>query len=342
MSVSIYDIAKKAGVAPSTVSRALEDHPRIGTTTRKRIQELAREMDYVPSTVAKSLAANKTWTIGMVLATISDPFMGRVIEGVEQAAIETGFNVFISTSQNDRQREIAAIKMLQKRRVDGIIVIASHLFDQYPRFSGRRKVSIVIINEQNPGETMHFVTVDDVQGAQLAVEHLLALGHCRIGYVGVTNRPKSNQYRFKGYQNALEAAGIALDPALIFTSHTIEDHAKGGEASLEPLLAAGATAVFCYNDTSAIGLLAACHQRGLSVPDSLSIVGFDDIDMATYTMPPLTTIRQPRFGLGQQAMHMMLNLLDGQEPENQIIPVELVVRQTTARLVPETIAEAIS
>src|SRR2546425_4907672 len=107
MSVSIYDIAKKAGVAPSTVSRALEDHPRIGATTRKRIQELAREMDYVPSTVAKSLAANKTWTIGMVLATISDPFMGRVVEGVEHVAIEAGFDGFIRTSPNDPHRVIS-------------------------------------------------------------------------------------------------------------------------------------------------------------------------------------------------------------------------------------------
>src|SRR5256712_12325073 len=242
MSVSIYDIAKRARVAPSTVSRALEDHPRIGAETRKRIQELAREMGYIPSTVAKGLSVNKTWTIGMVLATISDPFMGRVIEGVEQAAIEAGFNVFISTSQNDRQREIAAIKMLQKRRVDGIIVIASHLFDQYPRFFGHSKVPIVTINEQKPGETMYFVTVDDVHGARLAVEHLLALGHCRIGYVGVTNRPKSSQYRLKGYQDALAAAGIAADPTLIFTNDNIEDHAKRGDASLDPLLAPGATA----------------------------------------------------------------------------------------------------
>ena len=342
MSVSIYDIAKRAKVSPSTVSRALEDHPYIKAETKKRIQELAKEMDYVPSTVAKSLAANKTWTIGMVLAAISDPFMGRVVEGMERVAVEAGFNVFISTSQNDRQQEIAAIKMLQKRRVDGIIVIASHLFDQYPQFFGRSKVPIVIINEQKPGETMHFVTVDDVHAAQLAVEHVLALGHCRIGYVGVTNRPKSNQYRLKGYQDALEAAGIASDPALIFTSNTIEDHAKRGEASLEPLLAAGATAVFCFNDTTAMGLLAACYKRGVSVPGDLSIVGFDDIDMAAYTMPPLTTIRQPRFELGQRAMHMMLNLLDGQEPENQIIPVELVVRQTTARLLPDSDPEAAS
>jgi DNA-binding LacI/PurR family transcriptional regulator len=335
MSVSIYDIAKEARVAPSTVSRALEDHPRIGAETKKRIQELANEMGYVPSTVAKSLASNKTWTIGMVLATISDPFMGRVVEGVEQAAIEAGFNIFISTSQNDRQREMAIIKMLQKRRADGIIVIASHLFDQYPRFFGRSKVPLVIINEQEPGKTMHFVTVDDVHAAQLAVEHLLALGHHRIGYVGVTNRPKSNQYRLKGYQDALAAAGIALDPALIFTSNTIEDHTKRGEASLEPLLAAGATAVFCYNDRTAIGLLAACYKRDLCVPEDLSIIGFDDIDMAAYTIPPLTTIRQPRFELGQRAMQMMLNLLNGQEPENQILPGELVVRQTTARLLPD-------
>jgi DNA-binding LacI/PurR family transcriptional regulator len=341
MAVSIYDIAKIAGVSPSTVSRALEDHPRIGATTKKRIQELAREMNYVPSTVAKSLATNKTWTIGMVLASISDPFMGRVVEGVEQAAIEAGFNVFISTSQNDRQREIAVIEMLQKRRVDGIIVIASHLFDRSPRFFERSKVPIVVINEQNPGENMHFVTVDDVQGAQLAVEHLIALGHRRIGYVGIPNRPMSNQHRFKGYQNALTAAGIDPDPTLIFTSHTIADHIKTGEASLEPLLAARATAVFCYNDSAAIGLLAACHHRGLSIPEDLSIISFDDIDIAAYTQPPLTTIRQPRFELGQQAMHVMLELLGGHEAKNQIIAGELIARQTTSRLLSgETLAPA--
>jgi len=341
MSVSIYDIAKRAGVSPSTVSRALEDHTRIGAATRKRIQELAREMNYIPSTVAKSLAKNKTWTIGMVLATISDPFMGRVVEGVEQTALEANFNVFISTSQNDRQREIAVIETLQKRRVDGIIVIASHLFDGSPRFFDRSRVPIVSINEQNPGKNMHFVAVDDVHGTGLAVGHLIALGHHRIGYVSIPNRPQSNQHRFKGYQDALEAADIAVDPALIFSSHTIEDHARAGEAGLEPLLAAGASAAFCYNDTAAIGLLAACHKRGISVPGDFSIIGFDDIDLAAYTMPQLTTIRQPRFELGRMAMGMMLALLNGKEPENQILPTELVERQTTARLVSGKILEVI-
>lgn len=332
MPVSIYDIARAAGVSPSTVSRALEDHPRISAETRKRIQKLAREMDYVPSTVARSLTAKKTWTIGMVLPTISDPFMGRVVEGVEQAAIEAGFNVFISTSQNDRQREIEVVAMLQKRRVDGIIVIASHLFDGWPRAVHHSRVPVVMIDEQNPGENMHFVAVDDRSGARVAVEHLLALGHRRIGYVGVSNRPQSNQYRLKGYQDALQVAGEAVDPALIITVDDVMERGQIGEASLEPLLAAGATAVFCYNDTTAIGLLAACARYGLTVPEQLSIIGFDDIDMAAYTLPPLTTMRQPRFELGQWAMQMMLALLDGQEPANRIIPAELIVRQTTARL----------
>lgn len=334
MSVSIYDVAKEARVSPSTVSRALQDHPRIGATTKKRIQALAKEMGYIPNTVAKSLVANQTWTIGIELAAISDPFMGRVVEGVEQAAIDAGFTVIVSTSQHDHKRGIAGIEMLQQRRVDGIIVLASHLFYQYPQFFERSKVPIVFINEQKPGKTMHFVTIDDLHGAQMAVEHLIALGHRRIGYVGVTNHAKSNQYRLKGYQDALEAAGMASDPALIFTSDNIKGDAKVGEASLEPLVAAGATAVFCFNDTTAMGLLAACHKHGLFVPDNLSIIGFDDIDMAAYTVPPLTTIRQPRFELGHRTMQLMLDLLAGQEPENQILPGELVVRQTTTRLVP--------
>lgn len=342
MPVSIYDIAKVAKVSPSTVSRALENHPRIGAETKKRIQELAREMGYIPSTVARSLTAKKTWTIGMVLASISDPFMGRVVEGVEQAAIEVGFNVFISTSQNDKQREIAVIEMLQKRRVDGIIVLASHLFDRSPWLIDPAKVPMVIINEQDPRPNMHFVTVDDRRGAQLAVEHLIALGHRRIGYVSIPNRPVSNEFRLKGYRDALISADIAVDPALIFTSSFLEDHAKIGEASLMPLLSAGVTAVFCYNDTTAIGVLTACYRHGFSIPEHLSVIGFDDIDMAAYTIPPLTTIRQPRFELGQRAMQMMLTLLDNQEPENRMIPGELVVRQTTTQLLAAKRLEIVS
>lgn len=335
MTVSIYDIAKRANLAPSTISRALQDHPRLNVETKARVRALAKEMGYVPSTVAKSLSTNHTWTIGMVVASISDPFMGRVVEGVEQVAVEAGFNVFLSTSQNSRRREIAVIDVLQQRRVDGIIVVASHLFDRYRRYFDHIQVPIVMIDEQEPGGVIHSVAVDDAQGARLAVEHLLGLEHRRIGYVGVANRPKSNRYRLKGYENALKNAGITLDPALIFISDHVEDHAKHGEAALELLWAAGATAVFCYNDMTAVGVLSACYKRSLSVPDNLSVIGFDDIDIAAYTIPPLTTIHQPRLKLGRQAMQMILDLLAGQTPENQLVSADLVVRQTTASLLPD-------
>jgi DNA-binding LacI/PurR family transcriptional regulator len=334
MSVSIYDIAKKAKVSPSTVSRALQDHPRIAEKTKQRIQKIARELEYVPSTVARSLIANRTWTIGMVLASISDPFMGRVVEGVEQIAIEAGFNVFLSTSQNNRERELAVIDVFQQRRVDGIIVLASHLLDEHSVYANYSNVPIVVINEQDPGKPIHFVSVDDVQGTRLAVEHLIGLGHRRIGYIGVANRPRSNQHRLRGYREALTAHAIAFDPALIFTGGEVEDHARRGEAALEVLLAAGATAVFCYNDTTAIGLLSACYARGLVVPERFSVIGFDDIDGAAYTIPPLTTIRQPRFELGRLAMRMMLDILDGQQAENKMLRGELIERSTTAQLAP--------
>jgi LacI family transcriptional regulator/LacI family repressor for deo operon, udp, cdd, tsx, nupC, and nupG len=304
---------------------------RIGEKTKQRILALAKEMDYIPSKVAKSLIANRTWTIGMVLPTISDPFMGRVIEGVEYAAIAAGFNVFLSTSQNDYQRELAIIEVFQQRRVDGIIVIASHLIDRYSRYFDGSKMPIVVIDEQELGETIHFVTVDDIHGSRLAVDHLVRLGHRQIGYVGVTNRPKSNRYRLRGYQLALEAHGIAYDPALVFDSDALEDHAKRGEASVAQLTAAGATAIFCFNDSIALGVLAGCYGRGLVVPNDLSVVGFDDIDTAAYSIPPLTTIRQPRFELGRQAMRMLLDILDDRQPDNIILYGELVIRATTAQ-----------
>lgn len=334
MTVSIYDIAKRANLAPSTISRALQDHPRLSVETKARVRALAKEMGYVPSTVARSLSTNQTWTIGMVVASISDPFMGRVVEGVEQVAIGAGFNVILSTSQNDRQREIAVIDVLQQRRVDGIIVVASHLFSRYRRYFDRIEVPIVMIDEQEPGGVIHSVAVDDARGARLAVEHLLELGHRRIGYVGVTNRPKSNRYRLKGYESTLKAAGITLDPALVFISDQIEDHAKQGDVALESLWVAGVTAIFCYNDITAVGVLSACYKRGLSVPGDLSVIGFDDIDIAAYTIPPLTTIHQPQLELGRRAMQMVLDILAGQTPENQLIPTDLVVRQTTAGLLP--------
>lgn len=329
MSVSIYDIAKRLGVSASTVSRGLHDHPGIGKKTKEKIRELAKEMGYIPSDVARSLSESKTRTIGMVMTTVSELFVGKVVEGVEEYAIEAGYNVFLNTHKNDPERERAVLEAFRRRRVDGLIALTSHIFDQYPHFIEQFDVPVVIINDQHVSHKLHTVSIDDVAGAELAVGHLIALGHRRIGYVGVGNRPKSNPYRLQGYQRALQKAGIAPDRALIVDSH-LEDHAERGRASLKRLLAARVTAVFCYNDMIALGLLSACSQHGLLVPDDLSVVGFDNISISAYTIPPLTTIHQPRFKLGQLAMRMMLELINGQMPHNQLLSADLIIRESTA------------
>jgi DNA-binding LacI/PurR family transcriptional regulator len=327
--VTIKDIAKAAGVSHTTVSRALKGNPAISPETRARIQELARQMDYTPSAVAQSLLSQRTHTVGMVVTTIADPFVARVVEGVESVAHAAGYSVFLCNSHDNPEREIEVVETLHRRRVDVIIVTSSRVGSLYGKRLDQIRVPIVLINNQGEGQYLYSVAVDDIQGAQLAVEHLIALAHRRIGYVGTVRRPRSSQRRFAGYQQALQQAGIEPDLALIPPPVTKNDIQQGEEA-LEYLLAAAATAVFCYNDLIAIGLLGACHRRGIAVPQALSVVGFDDIDAALYVIPSLTTVRQPRLQLGQLAMNMALDLLNEQEVQDKLLPCELVVRESTS------------
>jgi LacI family transcriptional regulator/LacI family repressor for deo operon, udp, cdd, tsx, nupC, and nupG len=326
--VTIKDIARVAGVSHTTVSRALKGNPAISLETTARIQQLARQMGYVPSAVAQSLLSRRTRTIGMVITTFASPFIGQVIKGVDQVAQQAGYSVFLGASYEDPEREVSVVETFQRRRVDAIIVTASRIGSLYSSQLDQIKVPIVLIDNQEKGEYLRSVAVDNIRGAQMAVEHLLALGHRRIGYIGSLDRPKSNERRLSGYCTALKRAGLSPDPALILSPLADNELERGG-AGLEPLLAAGATAVFCFNDLTSIGLLLACRQHNVAVPQQLSIIGFDDIEPTLYTTPPLTTIHQPRLRLGQLAMAMTVDLLNGQEVHDQVLPCELMVREST-------------
>lgn len=339
MPVTIKDIAKTAGVSHTTVSRALNGHPAISAATTARIQKLAAQMGYIPSAVAQSLLSQRTYTIGVVVTTLADPFITRVIEGIEKTAQKADYSVFLTTSHNHPDRELKILQTLHRRRVDAIIVSASRLGSLYVSELRQIQVPIVLVNHQEAGDDIHTVAVDDGQGAWLAVEHLLALGHRHIGYVAVTNRLKSNRRRLRGYQLALEQAGIVPQPAWVIasgsslkneTEHETEgDDFKRGRAALEPLRAAGVTAVFCYNDLTAIGLLSACRDHNIAIPDRLSIIGFDNIEPTLYVTPPLSTICQSRSLLGQLAMELVLDLLAGKPVQDRTISCELIVRGST-------------
>jgi DNA-binding LacI/PurR family transcriptional regulator len=334
--VSIDDIALAAGVANSTVSRALRDSPLISAEVRARIQLLAREMGYTPNGIAQSLQTRRTDSIGLVVTSIADPFFSDVVKGVEAVARPAGLSLFLSASHNDPAQEAAVIETFHRRRVDGILVASSRLSGRSAEHLARVDVPLVWLNtnaEGQPGQ-LHSVAVDDHLGARLAVEHLLGLGHRAIGYIGAENRPKANRRRLEGYRDALAATGVTASDSWVAVApaddpHLPDDVAAGRELTTA-LLEAGVTALFCFNDLIATGALLACRERGVTVPEQLSVVGFDDIELTRYLTPPLTTVHQPKIELGSTAMGLMLDLLRGRPGRDHLLTPVLMTRGSTA------------
>jgi DNA-binding LacI/PurR family transcriptional regulator len=333
--VSIADIARIAGVSHTTVSRALRGSSLISADTRERIQHLAEEMGYMPNAIAQSLQTRRTSTIGLVVTSIADPFLSDVVRGVEEVARGAGFSVILSATHNDPDQEMAIIETFHRRRVDGMLVASSRITTEYGDRLARIQVPTVLINSQaeSDNKLLHWVAVDDRAGAQCAVAYLIQLGHRAIGYLGVSSRPRSNRQRLLGYQQALAAAGIAgRDEWIVVTAAneaSPEEDVEAGRVSLPYLLDAGVTAIFCANDMIAVGVLTVCHERGIAIPQRLSIVGFDDIRMASYVMPTLTTICQPKVEMGRLATQVLLDLLHNRPGQNHLIQLELICRAST-------------
>ncbi|HSV86503.1 MAG TPA: LacI family DNA-binding transcriptional regulator [Levilinea sp.] len=332
-SVSIRDIAAAAGVSHTTVSRALHNSRLISPQVREHIQLLAQEMGYIPNAVAQSLKNKRTKSIGVVVTAIADPFLSRVVRGIEDVAQRAGFSVLLSTTYNDPEREASVVETFHQRRVDGIIVASSRYGVDSTSRLAQVNVPVVLINREADSDfaQLYSVSVDDYQGACAMVQYLLDAGHCSIAYLGADSRPRSNRLRMQGYQDAMRAAGIEPCPEWIqvappehrYHSDDVED----GRAMLAATLTAGMTAVFCYNDMIAIGFMLGCREAGIPIPERMSVAGFDDIELAQYVNPPLTTVHQPKLRLGEIAMEMLLNLMAGKQAEASVmLPTELVVR----------------
>lgn len=328
--VSIKDIARAARVSHPTVSRALRHSPLVNRETAERIRLIASRMGYWPNAVARGLVTKRTGTIGVVVTTIADPFIGEVVSGIEELANHEGYSVFLANSNADPTREIKVVQSFQEHRVDGILVAASRVGALYVPLLSQLKVPIVLINNQHPGEFVHSVLIDNVAASTIAVQHLTQLGHRRIAYVGDRLGLQSDTERFDGYRRALALSDCPLVPELVVHG---DGKPEGGRLAMENLLMLPErpTAVFCYNDMSAIGALSRIRAHGLRVPDDISVVGFDDLFVASYTDPPLTTIRQPKQPMGRMAMEILLKLLSGASHQTSIrMSGELIVRESTA------------
>lgn len=332
MTTSIKDIARAAGVSHSTVSRALSDSPLITEATRARIHRLAAEMGYSPDAGARGLVTRHTCTVGVVVTTIADPFSAEVVEGIEGTAYSHGYSVILAASHDEPEREIAAVEMLRSKRVDAVIITSSRVGALHQERLGAAGVPVILLNSHSQQLAPHTlsVRVDDVHGARLAMAHLLALGHRRIAHIAGPAGHSPSADRLTGYHAALAEAGIPFDGALVFGG---TGRPAGGEQALAPITALTdrPTAVFCYNDMTAIGLLCAARRAGLAVPRGLAVAGFDDIPLASYVFPTLTTIAQPKLEMGQQAMTMALALMIGRDEDvgDVVVQGRLVVREST-------------
>ncbi len=342
--ITSYDVAKAAGVSQTTVSFVLNQvaEANISEETRQRVMAAADELGYVPDAAAQALVRGRTQIIGVVVTTLEDPFIGALVQTIESAAYDQGYVVILTSSNDIPEREVAAARMLQSRRVDGVIVASSRASALYEGQLEQPRVPVVAINRlTEPGDQRVFsVGVDNRHGGNIATAHLIQKGHRRIAYVASPPDRSDNRERMAGYRQALADAGIAYSPSLVVQGTGDTD---GGCRALPALLSLDEppSAVFCYNDLTAIGLVDAARRAGLALPQDLAVVGFDDIAFAQFCHPPLTTIAQPIGEMGTKAIELLLALLseDAQSiasGSNVTIQGQLVVRASSG----ETIRDA--
>jgi LacI family transcriptional regulator len=327
--VTMHDVAQAAGVSLMTVSRVVNDKEDVSLETRQRVMQIIEQLNYRPSSIARGLATHHTGTLGIVVPDISNPFFASIVRNAEEEAYAQDYSVFLGNTNEDPQREQAVLQSLEDNQVDGLILCSSRLeddtlFDFLDRFP-----TTVMVFRRRKRADVGAITLDDVFGGQLAIEHLIHTGHRNIGLISGPPISLSSFGRLEGYQTALCEAQIAINENWIRRCHPGVE--AGQDTALELLKSnPELTALFCHNDLVAVGALQACAMLGLRVPDDIAIIGYDDIRLAGLVSPSLTTLRIPRTDIGTQAMQMLLRQIadDSVEPEEFYLQPELILRES--------------
>jgi LacI family transcriptional regulator len=329
VSATMRDVAQKANVSIKTVSRVVNDQGEISETTRKRVLAVIKELGYRPNKIARGLVTQRTYTVGLVVPDITNPFFPEVARGVQDVARAQDYNVFLCNSDESQQEELRTLHSLADQGVDGIIIFPCYQTQNNLDVFAAQYRPIIAINHICDHANVSLVLTDNYQGAKLAVDYLLSKGHREIGMLaGLETSPQRGR-RVHGFLDALAAYDLSVvEPRILSGLPTL---ASGYEVALRLLKQdPPVTAIFSYNDLQALGAIQACKELGRHIPADCAIIGFDDIQLASLVDPALTTIRIDKYSMGQQAMRRLLDMLDNPDMDFSPIEmdVELVVRES--------------
>ena len=332
MNKNLEDIARLAGVSRSTVSRVINNNPNVSAATRERVLNVIQEQQYRPNHIARALVTRRTRVISLVIPesvtfTFSDPFITIVTDHVMKRARECGYAVMLWIGDTNETADQYFERIVGNRLSDGAIVVSAVADD--PLIPRMLEVGFPFIIIGPPSQAgLDYIDIDNMGGAQAAVRYLAQQGRRRIGMITGPLKMIAAYHRLNGYRQALEEAGLECCDSWVIESSNYTE--MSGYTCMKVLLEQDLDAVFAGSDVMAIGAMRAINERGLRIPDDISIVGFDDIPLAAVTTPPLTTVRQPAAQLGTVASQALIDLLEGQlhQPFENVFPVELIVRET--------------
>jgi LacI family transcriptional regulator len=330
---TIHDIARLAGVSIATVSRALNNRPYVAPETREEVLRIARANGFRTNTSARALSGGRTGLVSAIVPDVNAEYFSNILAGISEALHELDMDLVLSMSHHEHDRELTLLKRILRTRTDGVLLLLpSESVDELEALRHQRLPFVIVDPRQPVPAGIPSVSAAHAAGAREATEHLLALGHRRIGVISGASDWTASTERLRGYQAALAAADVSADPGLVIAADFAL--AEGGSIATEKLLEQSEppTAIFAFNDILALGAVRAAAARGLRVPDDLSVVGFDDAGMAALVTPALTTVRQPLGEMGRLATGLLARLLNRQSVEALHIELEtkLVVRSSTA------------
>lgn len=330
----IRDVAKRAGVAPITVSRCINNSGYCSQETRTRVEAAIAELGFVPNRLASGLRSKHTHTLALVLTDITNPFFTTIARGVEDIASEAGYTVIFCNTDESVTKEQMYLQMLLEKRVDGVLLVPALSGIDSVHLLKKQGTPIVVIDRRLPDLQTDVVRCDSEGGAYALTRLLLSLGHRKIAILNGPSGVSTSEDRLSGYRRALTEAGIATDPRLEFYGAFIQD--SGFEMTYKAMAdAQKPTAIFAANNFITFGALKALHEMGLRVPEDVAIVGFDDLPPALVTFPFLTVAAQPAYEMGRKAIEILLDKLSGRNPDQYqevVLPAEIVIRQSSGQV----------